>query len=203
MLEEREGQGRRATAVRPPSTRTAGPWVRVRRARSPAELADFRAGYWSVSGYPVDQDYLQRAAVFVVVQDGLVVGGFVLNTEPPLRTIARLPDLEQDRVAAAFPADDTVEVACVWLLPHARGPIASATLWSQLMWRVGRTDGSHVVFGTEVDGLRQLYERMRPQVLYSGRVRVDGVERHGWVYAMSTGGWPAALLRLLVARWGR
>jgi hypothetical protein len=202
MIEEKERQARR-TAVRPPTTRTAGPWVRVRRARTPAELADFRAGYWSVSGYRVDEDYLRRAAVFVVVQDGLVVGGFVLNTEPPLRTISRLPDLERGRVAAAFPEDDTVEVACVWLVPYARGPIASATLWSHLMWRAGRSHSSHVVFGTEVDRLRQRYERMRPQVLYSGRVRVDGLERHGWVYAMSRSGWPAALLRLLVARWGR
>lgn len=201
MVEERQRRG--ATAVLPAPKRAAGPWVRVRRARTTAELADFRAGYASASGYRVAQDYLQRAAVFVAVRKQLVLGGFVLNTEPPLRTMARLPGPEQRRLAAAFPAGDTVEVTCVWLAPPARGPIASTILWSHLMWRTGRSHTAHVVFGTEVDRLRQLYERLRPQMLYTGRVRVDGLERHGWVYAIPNGRWPEALLRLLVARWRR
>jgi len=59
----------------------------------------------------------------------------------------------------------------------------------------------HVVFGTEVERLRRLYELTGPRLLYEGTVRVDGRIRHGWVYGISVQRWPLALARVLTRRW--
>jgi hypothetical protein len=146
----------------------------VRPARSASELDRFAEGYELVSGYRVDRAYLDRAQVLVAVRAGRVVGGFALNVEPPFRTMARLPEAEQRRLAPAFPTDDTVELTCVWLAPEARGHVSSATLWGKLVWHASRRRRTRVVFGTEVDRLRRLYELTGPELLYEGEVRVDG-----------------------------
>jgi hypothetical protein len=176
---------------------------RVRPARSASELDSFAKGYERASGYRVDRAYLGRAEVLVSVRAGRVVGGFALNVEPPFRTMARLPPAEQRRLAPAFPTDDTVELTCVWLAPEARGRVASASLWAKLVWHASRRQRARVVFGTEVDRLRRLYELTGPELLYEGEVRVDGQSRHGWVYAIAAGRWPVVLLRVVSWRWAK
>jgi hypothetical protein len=120
--------------------------LRVRRARTDAEVLACATAYRSASGYEVSREYLRRASVYVALKGGEVVGGFVLNTQPPFRTVLRLPEAEQARLAPHFPKEDTVELACVWLAPAVRGPGQSATLWAALVWHAGRQDRSHVVF---------------------------------------------------------
>jgi hypothetical protein len=179
-----------------PRLRSETPWLRVRPARSGLELDTFARGYDSVSGYRLDPAYLARARVFVALCGGRVVGGYILNVDPPFRTMVRLPEDAQRRLAHEFPADDTVELAGVWLSPEARGRVWSAILWGSLIWRASRQNRTHVVFGTEVDRLRRLYERTGPRLLYDGQVQVDGRVRQGWVYAISAHRWPSVLVRM-------
>lgn len=174
--------------------------LRVRRARA-RELDAFADGYASASGYRVEREYLTRGQVFVALRAERVVGGFVLNVAPPFRTMLRLPEPARRRLAPEFPADDTVELTCVWLAPQARGSIASAALWGKLVWHASRRGRRHVVFGTEVVRLRQLYERTGPRLLYEGEVRVDGQARHGWVYSIPVERWPSTLFRVVLWRW--
>jgi hypothetical protein len=175
-------------------------WLRVRRALTASELDAYATGYRAVSGYRVDPEYLSRARPFVAIHGGRVVGGFTLNVDPPFRTMMRLPETDRRRLAHEFPVDDTVELTCVWLAPEARGALASATLWGTLVWRGSREHRTHVVFGTEVDRLRRFYERTGPRLLYDGNVRVDGHERHGWVYSISAHRWPYVLLRMVAGQ---
>jgi hypothetical protein len=183
--------------------RAFGDLPRIRPARDASELVGFADGYESASGYRIDRAYLAHARVFVAVRAQRVVGGFALNVQPPFRTMMRLPEPERRRLAPAFPADDTVELTCVWLAREARGHVASAALWGSLVWHAGRERRTHVVFGTEVDRLRRLYERTGPRLLYEGEVRVDEQVRHGWVYAISARRWPLVRLRVVSWRWSR
>jgi hypothetical protein len=176
---------------------------RVREVGTASELKAFAAGYEAVSGYRVAQDYLARAHVFVIICKGRMAGGFVLNDEPPFRTQARLPETDQRRLKWAFPPGDTVEMTCVWLEPRLRGTLAATALWANFVWRAGRL-GPNVVFGTEVDKLRLLYEQTRPQLVYDGTVCVDGQLKHGWVYRKAVTRFPVAtLIRLNIGRWAR
>jgi hypothetical protein len=177
------------TAVRPPLT--------VRRARGAQELDAFATGYCAVSGYRVDERYLSRSRVFVAVRDDRLVGGFVLNVDPPFRTRTRMPASEQRRLAHEFPSQRTVELACVWLAKEARGGLSSASLWACVVWHASRQGRPRVVFGTEVERLSRLYARTGARLLYEGEVCVDGHVRHGWIYAVSRGRWPYVMLRLV------
>jgi hypothetical protein len=174
--------------------------VRVRRAHG-RELDAFGDGYASASGYRVEREYLARSQVFVAVRAKRVVGGFVLNVAPPFRTMLRLPEPARRSLASEFPSDDTVELACVWLAPQSRGPLASAALWARLVWHASRRGRRHVVFGTEVDRLRRRYELTGARLLYEGEVRVDGRSRHGWVYSIPVERWPSTLLRVVLWGW--
>jgi hypothetical protein len=145
----------------------------------------------------VEPEYLAAARVFVAIRGCEVVGGFTLNVDPPFRTMMRMPAPARSRLAHEFPSGDTVELACVWLAPQARGAIASATLWGNLVWHGGRQQRTNVVFGTEVDRLRRFYERTGPRLLYEGDVRVDGHQRHGWVYCIPAQRWPYVLARMI------
>lgn len=173
----------------------------VRGVRAPHELDAFAVGYERVSGYRVPRDYLALADVFVAKRHGRVVGGFALNVDPPFRTEARLPDTEKSRLASAFAAANTVELTCVWLDKDVRGVVTSAVLWANLVWRAARRR-THVVFGTEVDQLRRLYEMTHPHLLYDGQVCVDGRERRGWVYSIEVTRFPL-ITTLRVVTWRR
>jgi hypothetical protein len=187
--------GRRSSWVR-----AAAPWLRVRRALTASELDAYATGYRAVSGYRVDPGYLTGARPFVAIRGGQVVGGFTLNVDPPFAWLMRMPETERRRLAPEFPVDDTVELTCVWLAPEARGVIPSATLWGTLVWHAHRQRRTNVVFGTDVDRLRRFYERTGPQLLYEGDVRVDGHQRHGWVYSISSHRWPYVLARMIAGQ---
>jgi hypothetical protein len=176
---------------------------RVRPGRTSAEVTAFADGYETVSGYRVGVDYLSQGRVFVAVRADRVVGGFVVNVDPPFRTVQRLPDPLRERVMADCSSVGTVELACVWLAPQARGNVASMMVWGHLLWAASRAGRAQVLFGTEVDSLRRLYERFQPRLVYGGLVRVDGQEREGWVYTIPVGRWRVALLRTAAWRWTR
>jgi len=173
------------------------PWLSVRRAVTVSELNAYAAGYLAVSGYRVEPAYLTGARSFVAIRGGQVVGGFTLNVDPPFRTMMRMPEPDRRRLAHEFPADETVELTCVWLAREARGAVASATLWGALVWHGSHQQRTNVVFGTDVDRLRLFYERIGPRLLYEGDVRVDGHKRHGWVYSISARRWPSTLARMI------
>jgi len=175
-------------------------WLRVRRALTASELDAYAAGYRAVSGYRVEPEYLTGARPFVAIRSGQVVGGFTLNVDSPFRTMMRMPETERNRLAHEFPVDDTVELTSVWLAPEARGIIPSATLWGSLVWHARRQHRTNVVFGTDVDRLRRFYERTGPRLLYEGDVRVDGHQRHGWVYSISAHRWPYVLARVIAGQ---
>jgi hypothetical protein len=111
--------------------------------------------------------------------------------------MARLPLAQRHALAAEFTAHDTVEMTCVWLDPCARGPLASANLWVQLLFHARRLGPARAVFGTEVESLRKLYERLGARLLYAGDVKVDGQLRHGWVYVIGEQRFWRALVRLV------
>jgi hypothetical protein len=179
------------------TSRRVAQWLRVRRARTASELDAYAAGYRAASGYRVEPEYLTGARPFVAIRSGQVVGGFTLNVVPPFRTMMRMPETDRRRLAQEFPGDDTVELTCVWLAPEARGAVPSATLWGTLVWHSSRQRRTNVVFGTDVDRLRRFYERTGPRLLYEGQVRVDGHQRHGWVYSISADRWPYVLARVI------
>jgi hypothetical protein len=172
-------------------------WIRPAGAQ---DLERFRAGYRSASGYSVDPRFLKRARVFVLRdRQGDVVGGYLVNTRPPLRTFARLPEAASKQLVAPLPLARVIEVACVWLAPEVRGPIASIVLWTHLAWHVGRHHGYSVIFGTEVPSLARFYESFGALQMYAGTVTVDGVTRPGWIYTIRASSWPV-LVTMAVRR---
>src|SRR3954468_23472308 len=84
----------------------------------PTDLPQFQQSCFDATGYRVPMEYLQWSSVHIVRRGPNVVGGFVINTTPPLRTLARIPDNTASQVRAALAKGPSLrEVACVWILP--------------------------------------------------------------------------------------
>jgi hypothetical protein len=172
----------------------------IRHGQSARETEAFASAYYALSGYKVDASYLRDAKVFLALRGGRLVGGFVLNTVAPFRTMARLPVADQRRLAHEFQEGDTVEMTCIWLVPEERRSPAATRLWLSFVWNSSRAHRTNVVFGTEVGRLRRFYETTRPRLLYQGHVYIDGQVRKGWVYTIPASRWPMALLSVLRRR---
>jgi hypothetical protein len=149
---------------RPAGPRFASDQHRAQPARvklaEPAELEQFQRSYLDLTGSCVPLEYLQRASVHVVRRGPDMVGGFVINTTSPLRTLARVPHDTacqiQDELSQGPPVR---EVACVWMVPSLRGSAVSTRMWIGLALRIAVFGRGPVVYGTEADGLRRFYER--------------------------------------------
>lgn len=173
-------RGRTGTTDRQETARSR--WSLLTRLDGDAELIEYRERYAALSGYRVPLDYLRRSAVYGLYRRGVLVGGVVMATDWPLRTLARIPEDRRPAVAALLPAGDVVELTCLWLAPELRHGLRSAPLWAGLFSEMGRQGRAHALFGTEAPGLQKLYRAGRPDVVYEGLVVVDGLERHGWVF---------------------
>src|SRR5688500_13089633 len=154
-------------------------WSLLTRLEGDAELTEYRERYAAQSGYRVPLDYLRRSTVYGFRRRGVLIGGVVMATDRPLRTLDRIPEAERPGVAALLPDGDVVELTCLWLAPDLRHGWRSALLWAGLFRELGRQGRAHTLFGTEAPGLQRLYRAARPDVVYEGMVVVDGVERYG------------------------
>jgi hypothetical protein len=152
------------------------------RLESDAELGEYRERYADSSGYRVPLDYLRRSTVYGLRRNGVLVGGVVMGTGRPLRTLARIPEAQRREVAALLPDGDVVELTCLWLAPELRHGRRSVRLWAGLFLEMGRQGSALVLFGTEAPGLQRQYRACRPEIVYEGQVVVDGIERYGWVF---------------------
>ena len=168
-----------------------------------AQLAEYRRAYAEASGYHVALDYLERSVVYGLRLRGRLVGGVVMSTLSPLRTLQRIPEPDRSRVEAMLDLDDTVELTCVWLAPSARRGALSALFWFGLFLETSRHGVRTVLFGTESYRLHRLYLLGKPDVLYSGPVVVDGQELTGWIFRSPVAHrWPA-LARMTVYKTAR
>jgi short-subunit dehydrogenase len=154
----------------------------LRQLNTEDDIAAYADAYEKASGYRVPLEYLRRSLVFGFLRKQRLVGGVVMSGAPPFRTLQRIPEPQRTAVAAAIDPDDTNELVCVWLDRSLRGGIVSAIFWLGLFIETGRHGARFVLFGTESRGLYEMYLLGRPRVLYSGRVTVDGIERHGWIF---------------------
>jgi len=194
----RQGRQLLSAAARRSGSAVATDWiprlpVPVQRADS-TQLGYFQSRYQAASGYRVDLEYLERSRVYVLrSRRGLVVGGYVVSASAPLRTLVRVPPAARGQIAAALPPTHLTELTCVWLEREVRDGIWSIVLWACIALHLGSVRRSTLIFGTEVDSLRQFYERVGPTLLYDGEVVVDGHPRYGWIYGIDTRRWPGAL----------
>lgn len=158
----------------------------------PGQLRDYVDRYERAAGHRVPTGYLRRSTVFGFRHRGRLVGGGVMATGRPFRTLERIPQPARDVVAARVDPDDTLEITCVWLDPAVRRGALSALFWYGLFLETGRLGVRTVLFGTSSPGLHRLYLCGRPTVLYEGPVVVGGVDRRGWVFLSPVNHrWPA------------
>lgn len=168
--------------------------MKLRPLVSGLERRDFRDAYAAASGYEVPLEYLSSQQVFGCVRDDRLVGGFVLGTQTPFRTLNRIPEPARSEVAAQLDLDDTLELACLWLAPELRKGRHSVRFWLLFARAVTAQPRRAVVMGTEAAGLRRLYEGGGPTLLYDGPVTVDGKSTCGWIYTGPTRSfWPGVM----------
>lgn len=148
------------------------------------EAGAYHRAYLSITGYEVDRDFLSRTRLYGAFdRRGNLRAGFVANTEAPFRYLERIPDDARAVVSAKFDLEQVMELTCVWMDRRLRSGPCSFVFWTWMFLVGSRLGKPLVIFGTEVPGLRRLYEAGRPVTIYEGPVRIDGTETYGWIYS--------------------
>lgn len=148
------------------------------------DAASFAAFQQDVAGFHTPVETLERDAVHVARDaSGTIVGGLVVGTEPPFRTLdATVEPADRETVAGRLDLATTVELHGVMLRPHLRGGFASSSFWFGAMRRVQRTGKKTLLGSTTEPALSRLYARAGGRLIYTGTIQYRGETRPTFVY---------------------
>lgn len=162
---------------------------RFRRLRTDAERERFALGYREASGYPLDAAFIAGAEVYASFRGGApaapMLGGFVLNTRPPWRSLSFIPQTEQVALAAlsALAGTRLTEPCCMWLQRESRGTADSAWLWLTLAALLIVRPFRRVLCATVSPRLRELLELTGDACcVYEGPFLIHGESHAARVY---------------------
>lgn len=129
--------------------------ITTRLLTDPADLDAYIRCYHAVVDITtVTPDYLRRAQVRGLFRGGRLVGGYALNSAPPLRhfTLSFLGTVDRERFP---PLGQVVEGACLWFAPSI-GTAARALAYLCMIWDFLRSGKRYFLAGTYIEGIRRV-----------------------------------------------
>ncbi len=107
------------------------------------QIAAYRAAVEQQLSLSLPKAYLERNTVMGLLEEGEVVGGFVVNHRSPIRALEQIPGLRglalRALVSGALPA--VVELNGLFLLPHVATLTAVAQFWGSIAPRAEPVPG--------------------------------------------------------------
>ncbi len=161
------------------------------------DAATFAAFQEAVAGFHTPVETLERDAVHVARDaSGAIVGGIVVGTEPPFRTLdATVAPADREAVAEKLDLAATVELHGVMLRPDLRGGLVSSSFWFSALRRVQRTGKKTLLGSTTEPALSRLYATAGGRLIYTGTIEWRGVPRPTFVYTWEVARLPLAFLK--------
>lgn len=123
------------------------------------DYLSFKREYEKVSGLELPLEYLENSDVYIFKKKGKIIGGFILGSNLPLRTIEKFISLNQrERLQAFFNKNNVCEVCCFWIQrKYRRQKIFNARVWLQMAFAVSKHSKKFILYGTNSKGLAKMY----------------------------------------------
>lgn len=133
-----------------------------------SELARFSELYVANGGHPVGQEYLARAAVYVVMRGDVPVGGVAVNTSGPLRVLEDMPPSQAQDILAQFPDDSAYEITCLWIDDGHRSGRMAIPIWLHLCFKMFVNPRPNMLACSISARTLRLYSLFHPREVYRG-----------------------------------
>jgi len=141
------------------------------------ELFLFKYKYERKSGLKLPLRYLKKAKAYSFVVDGQIVGGFILNSNLPLRTADIFVSEEsKNNNLEKLNKEIFCEVCCFWMdRKFQKEPFYNSKFWLQMAKETEKQDKRYILYGTNSKGLANMYGYPKKSLLFHND-KVDGKE---------------------------
>jgi hypothetical protein len=138
-----------------------------------AEIDHFLECFKNFVKVKLPESYSRNGSVIGVFKKNEMIGGYMLITKGPFRSLAFVPDEVKKNLRLLHDVNGTdfVEVNGFWVHEKYRRSRESLQMWLQLRKDVLATKASHLLlfYNSQAKGLAQIYESvMNPRVIYQG-----------------------------------
>lgn len=133
-------------------------------------VAAFVTGYNGAGGFPLDIAYARRCRAYAFMHGADMIGGFLLNPDPPFRALNDMPDEDRQRILASLDLDQTFEGMCLWMVPTVRGSFRMMRVWATVLYVVWRFPRRDFLTCAVVRSLEQQYLVVDADVIYEGTI---------------------------------
>jgi len=148
-------------------------------------LEEFRERYASVSGLEVPMDFLKTRAVYGAFNlANKMIGGFVLGTINPFRTIDVFASIgNREGLYSHLNGTSCCELNCLWLSVNYRKGISVYWFWLLFATKVSRQPEKMLICGTIAKSLADIYGYPRKsKLLHSEDIFLNGKLRTSYIF---------------------
>ncbi len=131
----------------------------MKKLKTSQDLLQFKSKYEKLSGLNLPMNYLKNADVYAFKKTGKIIGGFILNSRQPYRTIdIFISESRLDSIAKIFEASKYCEVCCFWIeRTFRKKSFYNAKFWLQMAYKIQTQHKDVILFGTNSRGLAKMY----------------------------------------------
>lgn len=151
-----------------------------------SEKEIFKNHYELISGLPLPDRYLHTNQVFGLIHNNMIIGGFILSADQPLRTYRMFAnETNWPGINSRLAHLELCEISCLWLTRKYWNWFATSLLWFNAARIVSRRKEDLVIFGTVSRGNKMLYGSIHhAQLIHHDLIDIQGNKKNSWIYAI-------------------
>lgn len=147
--------------------------MKLKKLRHESDLLEYQEKTHAKVGVLYPMDYLRKARVYALVEDGKIQAGFFFISKGPLRTVQSLPS--NCKVEKRL-----TEISGIWINSSEKTQAMVLKFWFAMsvcaLPELGRT--LIFTYSTSKPGLRKMYAMFSPTEIYNGPVAaLEGMEK--------------------------
>lgn len=141
---------------------------KLRLTTSESDFLEFKTKYESLSGLEIPFSYFDNSKVYLYECNQKIVGGFILSSKLPLRTVDLFTSDEyKSELTKTLGKGNICEVCCLWMERKVRkNRYQSAKFWIQAAFKISKQQQEIIVFGTNCKGLTKMYNYPKASILF-------------------------------------
>jgi hypothetical protein len=119
----------------------------------------------------------EQGEAWGMYHDGKLLGGYVIATQGPLRTML---GLKANGIEHSYSSNDVIELGGVWIEKDYRNKKNTTCIWLHMISRIKFYKRPYLIYGYNLqrEGLKRMYSAGRPHVLFRGARTADGIKTH-------------------------
>lgn len=158
-----------------------------------SELECYLLRFHDYVGVKLPEEYVKRCKVVGVFLHNRLVGGYMLVSDPPFRSLLFVPDTTKRKSSSlSSNPDDFLEVNGLWLSAGLKSPELQLAVWFHLVANIFLCKKKFVLLlrNSQNQAMKRLMNLAKPELLYDGAPQImAGESTHERIQVSVTSRW--------------